>query len=194
MELAYFGAKVIHPKTMQPAVVAGIPIYIRNTFRPALAGTRIFRSSTATNDRRRCVCGFSTVDDIALLNLEGSGMIGVPGVARRLFGSLQHMGISVILISQASSEHSISVALKAEHAAAAAKGVRETFASELRRGLVSSVDVLSPCCIVAAVGDGMSKTNGVAGRFFSALGAAGINVLAIAQGCSERNISCVVSQ
>ncbi|KAG5183200.1 aspartate kinase/homoserine dehydrogenase [Tribonema minus] len=193
MELAYFGAKVIHPKTMLPAVEAGIPIFIRNTFNPTFPGTRIFRSSTATQDRLRCVCGFATVDDIALLNIEGSGMIGVPGVAQRLFGSLHRMGISVILISQASSEHSISVAIDAKHAAAALAGVKDTFYKELLSRHITSVDCHAPCCIVAAVGDGMSKTTGVAGRFFSALGAAGINILAIAQGCSERNISCVVN-
>jgi aspartokinase/homoserine dehydrogenase 1 len=192
MELAYFGAKVIHPKTMLPAVEANIPLYIKNTFRPTAPGTRIFRSSTATKDRLSCVCGFSTVDDIALLNIEGSGMIGVPGVAQRLFGALHSMGISVILISQASSEHSISVAIQASSGAAAKAGVEDTFDKELRLGLISRVDLLLSCCIVAAVGDGMSSTKNVAGTFFSALGKAGINVVAIAQGCSERNISCVV--
>lgn len=193
MELAYFGAKVIHPKTMLPAVESKIPIFIKNTFNPSFPGTRIFTSSTATQDRSRCVCGFSTVDDIALVNIEGSGMIGVPGVAKRLFGSLHHMGVSVILISQASSEHSISVAIDAKRVAGAVAGIKETFAKELRTKHITCVDVISPCCIVAAVGDGMSHTTGVAGRFFAALGTAGINVLAIAQGCSERNISCVVS-
>lgn len=193
MELAYFGAKVIHPKTMQPAVSAGIPLFIKNTFNPDFPGTRIFTSSTATKDRRRCVCGFSTMDNIALLNLEGMGMAGFPGVAARLFGALHRLGISVILISQASSEHSISVAIEAAKAVAAKKVASEAFAVEIRHGTVA-VDVISPCCIVAAVGDGMSNTTGVSGRFFSALGSASVNVLAIAQGCSERNISCVVEQ
>eukprot|EP00752_Nemacystus_decipiens_P016060 g14356.t1 len=193
MELAYFGAKVIHPKTMQPAVSASVPIFIKNTFNPDFPGTRIFTSSTATKDRRRCVCGFSTMDNIALLNLEGMSMAGHPGVAARLFGALERVGISVILISQASSEHSISVAIEASGAAAAKKITEEAFAMEIRSETVA-VDVISPCCIVAAVGDGMSHTTGVSGRFFEALGSASINVLAIAQGCSERNISCVVEQ
>ncbi|CAN0058261.1 unnamed protein product [Pylaiella littoralis] len=193
MELAYFGAKVIHPKTMQPAVSAGVPIFIRNTFNPGFPGTRIFTSSTATKDRRRCICGFSTMDNIALLNLEGMGMAGHPGVAARLFGALQRIGISVILISQASSEHSISVAIESAGAAAAKKITEEAFAIEIKNETVA-VDVISPCCIVAAVGDGMSHTTGVSGRFFEALGSASINVLAIAQGCSEKNISCVVAQ
>ncbi|CAM9469791.1 unnamed protein product [Discosporangium mesarthrocarpum] len=194
LELAYFGAKVIHPKTMLPAVTSGIPIYIRNTFNPTFPGTRIFTSSTATKDRSRCVCGFSTMDNITLLNLEGSGMVGVPGVAATLFSALHQRGISVILIAQASSEHSISVAVSSVLAEQAAKGVREAFHLELKNGVIGSVDIIGPCCIVAAVGDGMSHTAGVAGRFFGALGRSGINVLAIAQGCTERNISCVVRQ
>ncbi|CAM9801436.1 unnamed protein product [Chrysoparadoxa australica] len=193
MELAYFGAKVIHPKTMQPAVMGGIPIYIRNTFNPDFPGTRVWRSSTHTTDREHCVCGFSTVEDIVLLNIEGSGMIGVPGVAQRLFGALHRMGISVILISQASSEHSISVAIQIDKGKAAKEGIEEAFFSELRHGLISSVDLTSRCGIVAAVGDGMSHIRGTAGKFFHALGKASINVLAVAQGCSERNISCVVA-
>eukprot|EP00903_Cladosiphon_okamuranus_P016316 g15048.t1 len=193
MDLAFFGANVLHPKTMQPAVSAGVPIFIKNTFNPNFPGTRIFTSSTATKDRRRCVCGFSTMDNIALLNLEGMGMAGHPGAAAKLFGALQRVGISVILISQASSEHSISVAIKASGGAAAKKITEEAFAMEIRSEMVA-VDVISPCCIVAAVGDGMSHTTGVSGRFFEAMGSASINVLAIAQGCSERNISCVVEQ
>ena len=96
------------------------------------------------------MCGFSTVDDIALVNIEGSGMIGVPGVAQRLFGSLHQMGISVILISQASSEHSISIAIEAEHCAAAVAGIRDTFYRELKTRHITSVEAISPCCIVAA--------------------------------------------
>lgn len=121
MELAYFGAKVIHPKTMTPAVAASIPIFIRNTFNPSFPGTRIFVSSPSTIDRDKCVCGFSTVDNMALLNLEGSGMIGVPGIANRLFGAIQQAGISVSLIAQASSEYSISFATRECDAEAAAK-------------------------------------------------------------------------
>ncbi|CAM9972779.1 unnamed protein product, partial [Laminaria digitata] len=144
------------------------------------------------------------MDNIALLNLEGMGMAGYPGVAARLFGALQQLGISAILISQARGSYAlISVAIDAAGAAGAKKVTREAFSSEIRHGTVATtVTILgtcffvlcSPCCIVAAVGDGMSHTTGVAGRFFKAMGSASINVLAIAQGVSERNISCVVEQ
>jgi len=194
MELAYFGAKVIHPKTMQPAISANpqIPIYIRNTFHSSFRGTRIYTSSQTHIDRDRCVCGFSSIEQMALINVEGSGLIGVPGVAKRMFGTLESIGVNVVLISQASSEHSITFATLAESAQRAKLAIEEEFHKELREKRISDVDVVGPCSIIAAVGDGMSATAGVAGRFFSALGDAKINVLAISQGCSERNISAVV--
>lgn len=194
MELAYFGAKVIHPKTMQPAISAHpqIPIYIRNTFHSAFRGTRIYTSSTTHVDRDKCVCGFSSIEHMALINVEGSGLIGVPGVAKRLFGTLERIGVNVVLISQASSEHSITFATLEEQAQAAKEAIEDEFHKELAASRISNVDVQAPCSIIAAVGDGMSSTTGVSGRFFSALGDAQINVLAISQGCSERNISAVV--
>lgn len=196
MELAYFGAKVIHPKTMQPAISARphqIPIFIRNTFEPTFPGTRIFATSTRSSDLDHVVCGFSSVENMALINVEGSGLMGVPGVAKRLFGRLHEGNINVVLISQASSEHTITFATVADMAEIARKAVEDEFHRELKVGHISSVDVIAPCAIVAAVGDGMAKTAGVAARFFSALGDAKINVLAVAQGSSERNISAVVS-
>uniref|UniRef100_A0A7S4K295 ACT domain-containing protein n=1 Tax=Odontella aurita TaxID=265563 RepID=A0A7S4K295_9STRA len=196
MELAYFGAKVIHPKTMTPAISSDpqIPIYIRNTFNPTFRGSRIYLSSTTTTttDTDRRVCGFSSVERVALINVEGTGLVGVQGIARRLFGALESAGVSVALISQASSEHSITFAAAADRSSEARKAIEEEFAKELDLNYITSVDVRSPCSIVAAVGDGMSGTAGVAGRFFAALGDAKINVLAVSQGCSERNISAVV--
>ena len=194
MELAYFGAKVIHPKTMQPAISASpqIPIFIRNTFDSAGKGSRIYTSSTTHTDRDKCVCGFSSIEDMALINVEGSGLIGVPGVAKRLFSTLENAGVNVVLISQASSEHSITFATIEAHAQSAKIAIEEEFRRELKANRISNVDVKASCAIIAAVGDGMSSTAGVSGRFFSALGNAKINVLAIAQGCSERNISAVV--
>jgi aspartokinase/homoserine dehydrogenase 1 len=194
MELAYFGAKVIHPKTMQPAISASpqIPIYIRNTFDTAGKGSRIYTSSTTHTDRDKCVCGFSSIEDMALINVEGSGLIGVPGVAKRLFSTLENAGVNVVLISQASSEHSITFATIEAQAENAKIAIEEEFRRELKANRISNVDVKASCAIIAAVGDGMSSTAGVSGRFFSALGNAKINVLAIAQGCSERNISAVV--
>jgi aspartokinase/homoserine dehydrogenase 1 len=194
MELAYYGAKVLHPKTMQPAVLAvpPIPIYIRNTFNPTFRGTRIFTSSNTHRTRDRCVCGFASIDNMAVLNVEGSGLVGVKGVSRRLFGALEEKGINVVLIAQASSEHSITLALSLESANAAQKILTEVFAKELATKHLEDITVVGPCSIIAAVGDGMSSTTGVAGKFFSALGDAKINIVSISQGCSERNISCVV--
>jgi aspartokinase/homoserine dehydrogenase 1 len=195
MELAYFGAKVIHPKTMQPAISSNpqIPIFIRNTFNAGFRGTRIYTSSVTNTESDSCVCGFSSIDKLALINVEGSGLIGVQGVAKRLFGTLEHMGINVVLISQASSEHSITFATPEEDAVRAKEAIEEEFRKELDKNRISNIDVNVPCSIVAAVGDGMKDVAGVAGRLFSALGDAQINIFAIAQGCSERNISVVVA-
>jgi bifunctional aspartokinase / homoserine dehydrogenase 1 len=188
MELAYFGAKVIHPSTMAPAVERGIPIRIRNTFDPSAAGTRI----DATAASEFTVKGLTAIQGIALVNVEGTGMIGVPGTAQRLFGALRDAGVNVVMISQASSEHSICLAVPAAAAARAKRAVEEVFFAELQRGQIGSVEVDPSCCILAAVGDGMAGQPGIAAKFFGALGAAGVNVRAIAQGSSERNISVVV--
>jgi bifunctional aspartokinase / homoserine dehydrogenase 1 len=194
MELAFFGAKVIHPKTMLPAITSNppIPIFIRNTFRRKLPGTRIYTSSSTNTQADSCVCGFSSIDHMALINVEGSGLVGVQGVARRLFGTLETLGINVVLISQASSEHSITFATSEDDAPAAKQAIQEEFQRELNQKRISNIDVKFPCSIIAAVGDGMKDVTGVSGRFFSAVGDAQINILAIAQGCSERNISAVV--
>ena len=135
MELAYFGAKVIHPKTMQPAIMGNpqIPIYIRNTFNSSFRGSRIFTSSTTHTDRERCVCGFSSIEKMAMVNVEGSGMVGVKGVARRLFGTLESIGINVVLISQASSEHSITFATTMKEAEDAKIAIEEEFHKELKQ-------------------------------------------------------------
>lgn len=194
MELAYFGAKVIHPKTMQPAIMCApqIPIYIRNTFNSSFRGSRIFTSSTTHLDRERCVCGFSSIERMAIINVEGSGMVGVKGVARRLFGTLESIGVSVVLISQASSEHSITIAISMQQANIAKTSIEEEFHKELKQNHISKVELIQPCSIIAAVGDGMHLTSGVSGRFFTALGDAKINILALSQGANERNISAVV--
>jgi len=188
MELAYFGAKVIHPQTMAPAVGRDIPIWIRNTFAPEKPGTLICAHPKSALP----VKGITNIEKIALVNIEGAGMIGVPGTAHRLFGALREEGISVILISQGSSEHSICCAIPQEQAERAAIVVREAFQRELREGQVQSVDVDADMAILAVVGDGMHGSPGISGKVFSALGEAGINVRAIAQGASERNISIVV--
>src|SRR5579872_2962633 len=188
MELAYFGAKVIHPQTMAPAVGGAIPIWIRNTFAPEKPGTLICAQPTSTLP----VKGIASIDKVALINLEGAGMIGVPGTAHRLFGALRDEGISVILISQGSSEHSICCAVPHEQGQRAATVVRQAFERELKEGQIQSVEVDPDLAILAIVGDGMAGTPGVAAKVFNSLGTASVNVRAIAQGASERNISVVV--
>ena len=188
MELAYFGAKVIHPQTMAPAVSRRIPILIKNTFAAEKPGTLICAEPTSALQ----VKGITTIDQVALVNLEGAGMIGVPGTAQRLFGALRDAGISVILISQGSSEHSICFAIPDAEAHAAGEVVRRAFAHELREGQIQEVEVSRGCAILAVVGDGMAGSHGVAAQVFAALAAAGVNVRAIAQGASERNISVVI--
>ncbi len=190
MELAYFGAKVIHPQTMAPAVAKQIPIWIRNTFAPEKPGTLI----CATPESTHAVKGITSIDKVALINLEGAGMIGVPGTAQRLFGALREDGISVILISQGSSEHSICFAVLEADAERTERTVRRAFAAELRDGQIQNVDVLAACSILSVVGDGMAGTPGIAAKVFAALAGAGVNVRAIAQGSSERNISVVIDE
>jgi aspartokinase/homoserine dehydrogenase 1 len=188
MELAYFGAKVIHPQTMEPAVARDIPIYIRNTFAPHKRGTLICANPVSALK----VKGITTIDPVALVNLEGAGMIGVPGTAHRLFGALRDAGISVILISQGSSEHSICFAIPEAQAIRAEAAVRRAFDAELRDGQIQHVEVGLGLSILAVVGDGMAGAHGVAAKVFNSLGDAAISVRAIAQGASERNISVVV--
>lgn len=189
-ELAYFGAKVIHPSTMSPAIANGITVWIKSTFNPEAPGTRISASSPSDVP----IKGFAAVEEMALINVEGTGMIGVPGVAQKLFGALRSVDVSIVMISQASSEHSICFAVPRAHAELAKRTVEETFLAEIQRGAVQTVDLRENCCIVAMVGDGMIERLGMAGQFFSALGKAGVNVRAIAQGSSERNISAVIEQ
>jgi aspartokinase/homoserine dehydrogenase 1 len=188
MELAYFGAKVIHPQTMAPAVGSGIPIWIRNTFAPEKVGTLI----CAQPQSALPVKGITSIEKVALINLEGAGMIGVPGTAHRLFGALREEGISVILISQGSSEHSICCAIPQDQADRAAAVVRQAFERELKEGQIQNVDIDPDLAILAVVGDGMAGTPGVAAKVFNALGSTSVNVRAIAQGASERNISVVI--
>ncbi|HLA72993.1 MAG TPA: bifunctional aspartate kinase/homoserine dehydrogenase I [Steroidobacteraceae bacterium] len=188
MELAYFGAKVIHPQTMAPAIGRGIPIWIRNTFAPEKPGSLI----CAKPDSKLPVKGITSIENIAMVNVEGAGMIGVPGTAHRLFGALREEGISVILISQGSSEHSICCAIPGSEADRAARVVAAAFDREVKEGQIQSIQVDRDLAIIAVVGDGMAGLPGVSGQVFNALGSASVNVHAIAQGASERNISVVV--
>ncbi len=192
IELAYFGAKVVHPGTMLPAMKMGIPIQIRNTFNPEAPGSRICESPRDKN--MIAVRGFSIIENMSLINLEGTGMVGVPGVAERLFGALRSEKVNVVLISQASSEHSICFAINKSEVSQAKACIEKCFFSELANKSIEKVDISNDVTILAAVGDGMAHTPGVSGKFLSALGRSGINIRAIAQGSSERNISVVVDQ
>lgn len=189
-ELAYFGAKVVHPNTMAPAIETGIPIWIRNTFNPTHPGTKIHERSASGHP----IKGFAMVDGMALINVEGTGMIGVPGVANRLFGALREVAVSVVMISQASSEHSICFAIPESQTNLARDTLERAFFAELHHSQIQMIDLTPNCSILAAVGDNMVDHPGVAGKFFTALGKARINIRAIAQGSSERNISAVIDR
>lgn len=189
-ELAYFGASVLHPQSVQPAVEANIPIYIKNYFRLNEFGTRISAKSVASH---LIVKGLSSISGVSLINIEGTGLVGLCGVAGRLFTSLSKAEISVILISQASSEHSISIVVKEEYGVLAVKNIRFEFEFELANDIIQDVELIEHCAVVSAVGDEMSGKPGVAARYFEMLSRANINILAIAQGSSERNISAVIS-
>ena len=190
-ELAYFGASVLHPQSVQPAIEANIPIHIKNFFKITNPGTTI---SSKPGVSKLVVKGLSSISGVALINIEGTGLLGLCGVAGRLFHALSKGNISVILISQASSEHSISIVVKAEFGQDAVKLICYEFEFELANGIVQNVDLKDECSIVSAVGDGMSGTPGVAAKFFGMLYKAEINILAIAQGSSERNISVVINE
>ncbi len=187
-ELAYFGAKVVHPQTMAPAIARGLPILIRNTFQPMHPGTRI----TAQRSIRGPIKGLTLSSELAVLNLEGTGLIGVPGTAERVFSALRQAHVSVVMISQGSSEHSICCVVRGSDAAQARDALLRAFAGELAAGQVQRVHVTDNVSVLAAVGDGMAGQPGVAARLFEALGRARVNILAIAQGSSERNISVAI--
>jgi aspartokinase/homoserine dehydrogenase 1 len=191
-ELAYFGAKVIHPQTLTPVIARGLPVRIRNTFRPEHAGTRI-GVNAAPDTHLPPVKGISAVRDLAVITLEGAGMIGVPGTAERTFGALHAAGVSVVMISQGSSEHSICCVVRNVDAATAEHALRRAFTAELARGEIHSVGVAGEISVLAVVGDGMAGTPGVAARLFGALARTGVNIRAIAQGASERNISVAIA-
>jgi len=191
MEMAHFGAKVIYPPTIQPALNKKIPLVIKNTFNPEFAGTFI---SDKKDPKGKAVKGISSIGDIALLTLQGSGLFGVPGIAARLFSTLAQESINVILITQGSSEHSISFAIQPRYALKAKRAIEETFKNEMSKGSIDPVKIEKDLCVVAIIGENMSYRTGIAGRLFQALGKNGINIVAIAQGSSELNISVVVDK
>jgi aspartokinase/homoserine dehydrogenase 1 len=188
-ELAYFGAKVVHPRTMGPVLEVGIPVYVRNTFNPTCLGTRISKERDTEGGP---VKGLTIANDLALVEVQGTGMIGVPGTAERVFGALREASVSVVMIAQASSEHSICCVVKAVDAERAGQVLHATFAREIDAGLLQAVHVGKGISVLAAVGDGMAGHTGVASRMFAELARAEVNVRAIAQGGTERNISVAI--
>ncbi len=191
MELSHFGAKVIYPPTMQPALERTIPISIRNTFNPRGSGTLIGKKETT---HEFPATGISSISSIALLRIEGSGMIGVTGVAMRVFKALAAHSMNVILITQASSEHTICVAVEPENAEKARDVIDSELALEIETGRVEKTIVELDLSIVSIVGENMRRMPGVSAKVFGALGRNGINISAIAQGSSELNISVVVDK
>ncbi|MCB0399118.1 MAG: bifunctional aspartate kinase/homoserine dehydrogenase I [Winogradskyella sp.] len=190
MELSHFGAKVLYPPTVQPALQKNIPILIKNTFLPNDEGTLITKKSNSKNDP---VKGISHVENVALLTLEGNGMVGIPGFSKRLFSALSRSYVNVVLITQASSEHSICVGIYSADAKKAKYVVDEEFVYEISKKKIKPLLVEDGLAIVAVVGDNMKNHQGISGRMFRALGKNNVNVRAIAQGASERNISAVIS-
>ncbi|MCH4823829.1 bifunctional aspartate kinase/homoserine dehydrogenase I [Gramella lutea] len=191
MELSHFGAKVLYPPTLQPLLDKNIEIHIRNTFEPDHPGTVISKSS---KKNFRWVTGITHIDAIKLLNIEGSGMVGIPGFSKRFFEILFQEHINVVLITQASSEHSICIAVKADEAEKAKEALDEAFEAEIAFKKIKPVEIEENVSIVALVGDRMKSHHGLSGKMFSALGNNNINIRAIAQGSSERNISAVIAK
>ena len=192
MELSHFGAKVVYPPSVHPAKEKRIPLVIRNTFNVGFEGTHVGEDAAPVTAGP--VRGISSINDVALLRLEGDGMVGVPGVAARLFHALARDEVSVILISQASSEHSICFAVDPTAVDRVRRSVEDEFRLERTVGLIDDLIVERELSIIAAVGEAMHDTLGIAGRLFSVLGECGVNVHAIAQGSSELNISLVVAR
>ncbi|MES2773011.1 MAG: bifunctional aspartate kinase/homoserine dehydrogenase I [Bacteroidota bacterium] len=190
MELSHFGAKVVYPPTIQPVMGKGIPVWVKNTFAPDDYGTVI---KEQPDYKGNSITGISSIGKIALLSLEGSGMVGIPGFSKRLFEALSNEKINVILITQSSSEHSICVAIEESYAAQARYVVDNVFAYEIATKSLDPLVVEKGQAIVALVGDNMKSHTGISGKMFGALGRNGVNVRAIAQGSSERNISAVIS-
>ena len=191
MELSHFGAKVLYPPTIQPVLKSNIPIKIKNTFEPLAGGTLISATSPTNSNPIR---GISHIDSIALLTLEGSGMIGVAGSSKRIFETLSNQNINVIFITQASSEHSICIGILNTDAEKAAIAINLTFDYEINQSKIQNCIIEKNLCIIALVGENMKNHQGLSGKMFSTLGKNNVNIRAIAQGASERNISAVINE
>lgn len=190
-EMAYYGAKVVHPKTIRPCVERQIPLWIKNTFRPEHPGTVILANGQKTSQVIKAV---TAIRDQTMITVQGGGMMGVPGIAARTFAAVARMGVSVTMITQASSEQSICFSVPGSSGKSVQDGLEEEFRREIDREDIDAVEVLENCVIVTVVGAGLRKTHGISGRIFTALGNTKVNVIAIAQGSSECSISMVVDK
>ncbi|MFH6604485.1 bifunctional aspartate kinase/homoserine dehydrogenase I [Maribacter algicola] len=189
MELSHFGASVLYPPTIQPVLYKGIPIHIKNTFEPSAQGTLITK---AQGDDKKTVSGISSIENVGLLSLEGPGMVGIPGISARFFDELSRAGVNVILITQASSEHSICVGVSEKDIKNVVEKINSAFAFEISQGKIYPVVSETGLAIIALIGDQMKSHQGLSGKMFSTLGKNNVNIRAIAQGASERNISAVI--
>ncbi len=190
-EMSYFGAKVIHPKTMMPAIEKHIPIRIKNTFNPTHPGTLISQSTQAAE---RFVKNITSIDDLSLVSIEGNGMVGVPGISARIFSALARVHVNVMMISQASSEHNVCVVIPQKDCGKGVAELRNEFEVDIAKKIVDDIKLQENVSIVAVVGEGMKGMRGIAGKTFTAVANADVNIVAIAQGSSELNISLVVEQ
>lgn len=190
-EMSYFGAKVIHPKTMMPAIEKNIPIRIKNTFNPTYSGTLISKNSGNSDS---VVKSITSIDHLSVVSIEGNGMMGVPGVSARIFSALARIGVNVMMISQASSEHNVCFVVPEKDCEKALSVLRKEFDIDLARKMIDDITVQNHVSIIAIVGEGMKGTRGIAGKTFTAVANAGVNLVAIAQGSSELNISFVVEE
>ena len=191
MEMSHFGAKVLFPPTIQPAMQLGIPIRIKNTFNPEFPGSLI--DGFGSKDKHH-ITGISSMDEISLIRIQGSGMVGKTGLTARIFQAIARANVGVMLISLASSEHSICFAVEPDNAETAKNALEDEFEWEIKHKNIAQILIEDQLCIVAVVGDNMRHIPGIAGKVFSTLGENAVNVVAIAQGSSERNISIVVAK
>ncbi|RNA63900.1 bifunctional aspartate kinase/homoserine dehydrogenase I [Chryseobacterium nematophagum] len=195
MELSHFGAKVLYPPTIQPVMIKNIDLKIKNTFEPEATGTLVSHHIKPSEyERQNIAVGISNMSNISLLTLEGSGMVGIPGISAKLFQCLSNENINVILITQSSSEHSITIAIHEKDMLNAEKAINYSFADDLKLERISPVKIENELSIVALVGENMKSRSGVSAKMFGCLGSNGINIRAIAQGSSEKNISIVISE
>lgn len=189
-EMAYFGAKVLHPKTIRPIIERGIPLWVKNTFNPDFPGTRITKNGTDMSGK---IAAVTAIKDLSMVTVEGRGMLGVPGIAARTFSAVAKQGASVLMISQSSSEQSICFVIPSEKAANVVGALNSELSQEIYRRDIDTVWELDGVVIVTVIGAGLRTAPKVAGRVFSAVGRADVNIIAIAQGSSEYSISLVVS-